>query len=69
MRNDIKTPIILPVSKVEQPIGEFYVGTMDARTLTKISYTEIRAFIEGRQDKIAGIQRERSQKRIEEIKK
>lgn len=69
MRNDIKTPIILPVSKVEQPIGEFYVGTMDARTLTKISYTEIRAFIEGTQDKIAGIQRERSQKRIEEIKK
>lgn len=69
MRNDIKTPIILPVSKVEQPIGEFYVGTMDARTLTKISYTEIRAFIEGKQDKIAGIQRERSPKRIEEIKK
>lgn len=69
MRNDIKTPIILPVSKVEQPIGEFYVGRMDARTLTKISYTEIRAFIEGTQDKIAGIQRERSQKRIDEIKK
>lgn len=69
MHNDIKTPIILPVSKVEQPIGEFYVGTMDARTLTEISYTEIRAFIDGKQDTIAGIQRERSKKRIDEIKK
>tara|TARA_Y100000588_G_scaffold180470_1_gene194237 strand:+ start:716 stop:1975 length:1260 start_codon:yes stop_codon:yes gene_type:complete len=69
VRNEIKAPIILPVSKVQQPIGEFYVGTMDARTLTRISYTEIRAFIEGTQDTIAGIQRERSQKRIDEIRK
>ncbi|MCF7748499.1 DGQHR domain-containing protein [Sulfitobacter sp. M39] len=69
MRNDINIPIVLPVSKVEQPIGEFYVGRVDARTLTKISYTEIRAFVDGKQDKIAGIQRERSKKRIDEIKK
>jgi len=69
VRDDIKTPIVLQVSKVEQPIGEFYVGRLDARTLTKISYTEIRAFLDGTQDKIAGIQRERSPKRIEDIKK
>lgn len=68
MCNNIKTPIVLPVSKVNQPIGEFYVGRIDSRTLTTISYTEIRAFVEGRQDKIAGIQRERSPKRIADIK-
>ncbi len=69
MRSDIPLPITFPVTKVTQPIGDFYVGCIDARTLVKISYTEIRAFLEGTQDKIAGIQRERSEKRIKEIKK
>ncbi|WP_099828249.1 DGQHR domain-containing protein [Oceaniglobus indicus] len=69
MNNNSFTPIVLPVSKVSQPIGDFYVGRLDARTLVNISYTEIRAFLEGTQEKIAGIQRERSPKRIEEIKK
>jgi DGQHR domain-containing protein len=66
---DILTPIRIPVSKVSQPIGEFYVGRMDARTLVKISYTEIRRFLAGTQETIAGIQRERSEKRINEIRK
>nr|WP_281379197.1 DGQHR domain-containing protein [Amaricoccus macauensis] len=62
-------PINIPVSKVSQPIGDFYVGCIDARTLVGISYTEIRAFISGTQGKIAGIQRERSEKRIKSIEK
>lgn len=66
---DIQVPIRIPVSKVSQPIGDFYVGSIDARTLLKISYVEIRAFRDGRQEKIAGIQRERSEGRINEIKK
>lgn len=69
MSNDLQLPIRLPVSKVSQPIGDFYVGRVDARTLVKISYTEIRAFLEGTQETIAGIQRERSERRIKEIKK
>ena len=69
MSNDIKIPIRIPVSKIVQPIGDFYVGRMDARTLMKISYTEIRRFIAGTQNKIAGIQRERSEKRINEIRR
>ena len=68
MPKDIEVPIRLPVAKVEQPIGDFYVGRMDARRLLAISYTEIRRFIEGTQDKIAGIQRERSEGRIKQIK-
>lgn len=61
--------VTFPVSKVSQPIGDFYVGRMSARDLIKISYTEIRAFNDGSQKKIAGIQRERSEKRIREIGK
>lgn len=69
MPENASMPIRITVSKVTQPIGDFYVGSIDAHTLVKISYTEIRRFIEGTQDKIAGIQRERSEKRINEIKK
>ncbi len=68
MRDDIEVPIRLPVAKVTQPIGDFYVGRMDARRLVAISYTEIRRFATGTQDKIAGIQRERSKRRINQIK-
>ncbi len=69
MYEDIAIPIRLPVAKVSQPIGDFYVGRIDARRLIAISYTEIRRFMEGTQDTIAGIQRERSERRIKEIKK
>ena len=69
MRDDIETPIRVAVARVSQPIGDLYVGRMDARRLVAISYTEIRSFVEGTQDKIAGIQRERSERRINEIKK
>lgn len=65
----MEMPITIPVSKVKQPIGDFYVGCIDARQLLKISYTEIRKFEDGTQEKIAGIQRERSPRRIEEIKR
>ena len=68
MPKDIEVPIRLPVAKVAQPIGDFYVGRMDARRLLAISYTEIRRFIKGTQDKIAGIQRERSEGRINQIR-
>lgn len=69
MADSVDAPIRVPVTKVSQPIGDFYVGRMDARTLLKISYVEIRRFEEGTQEKIAGIQRERSPRRIEDIKK
>ncbi|MBE0563188.1 MAG: DGQHR domain-containing protein [Ochrobactrum anthropi] len=59
----------MAVTKVSQPIGDFYVGRIPARTLLRMSYVEIRRFQEGTQDRIAGIQRERSEGRIGEIKK
>lgn len=71
MANDIKLPIAItiPVSKVAQPIGDFYVGRIDARTLLEISYVEIRKFEKGTQEKIAGIQRERNEGRVNEIRR
>lgn len=68
MENEIK-PVQITVSKVSQPIGEFYVGRIESRELRAISYVEIRAFLAGTQRKIAGIQRERNEGRINEIKR
>jgi len=59
----------IAVSKVSQPIGEFYVGRVESRVLRSMAYVEIRAFLEGTQKKIAGIQRERNEGRIDEIKR
>ncbi|KIN64888.1 DGQHR domain protein [Sulfitobacter noctilucicola] len=59
----------IAVSRVSQPIGEFYVGRIESRALRAISYVEIREFLEGKQRKIAGIQRERNEGRINEIKR
>lgn len=59
--------IEISVLRVEQPIGEFYIGAIDARSLNKIAYTEIRRFNKGTQDQIAGIQRERAPKRVKEL--
>ena len=69
MNNSVEPPIKIIVAKVSQPIGDFYVGRMDARTLNAISYTEIRKFEEGKQKSIAGIQRERSDHRVKQIEK
>ena len=69
MHKEVEVPIRLPVAKVSQPIGDFYVGRIDSRKLSAISFTEIRRFKSGDQDTIAGIQRERSKGRIEQIKK
>lgn len=69
MANEKDKEIRIAVSKVSQPIGEFYVGTVESRILRSMAYVEIRAFQEGTQKKIAGIQRERNEGRINEIKR
>lgn len=68
MENNLE-PVQIIVSKVKQPIGEFYVGSIESRKLRAISFVEIRSFHEGTQKKIAGIQRERNEGRINEIKR
>lgn len=60
----------LPVLKVEQPIGVFYIASMKAKDLVDISYSDVRRLAQDQRDveKYLGIQRPVSPKRIREIK-
>lgn len=60
-------PISLRVLKVDQPIGEFYIGAIDSRVLNSIATVEVREFLGGRAQDIGGIQRQLSSKRVNEI--
>lgn len=61
----------LPVLKVEQPIGTFYIASVKAKDLVEISYSDVRRLAEDQRDleKYLGIQRPVSAKRIKDIKK
>ena len=61
----------LPVLKVEQPIGTFYIASVKARDLVEISFSDVRRLAEDQRDleKYLGIQRPVSPKRIKDIKK
>lgn len=58
------------VLKVTQPIGEFYITSIKASDLVKISYNDVRRLAKEERDveKYLGIQRPISKKRISEIK-
>lgn len=57
----------LRVLKVSQPIGEFYIGSIESRDLIEISTVEIREFLQGNPDDLAGIQRKLSKSRLKEL--
>ena len=63
--------IRLPVLKISQPIGDFFIASITARDLVKISYVDVRRLAEDERDleRYLGIQRPVSKKRINEIKK
>jgi DGQHR domain-containing protein len=56
----------VPVLRVTQPIGEFFVGVISAKDLIEISSADIRR-IEGDLDRYVGIQRKLSEDRVKEI--
>lgn len=65
-----KKSVSFPVIRVSQPIGDFYVGSMQAKDLAEISYFDIRRIsLDEREnfDTYLGIQREINRKRVEEI--
>jgi DGQHR domain-containing protein len=57
--------------KIDQPIGTFYVGTIDSSDLIDISYADIRTIEQERRDieTYLGIQRPLSPNRVKEIEK
>lgn len=64
------TQVSFPVIKVNQPIGEFFIGNINARELVEISYADVRR-IEGEQrdvEKYLGIQRPLDKARVKKIK-
>ncbi len=68
--NTPNNSISLPVLKVRQPIGEFFIASINAEDLVKISYRDVRKLAEeeGDFEKYLGIQRPVSTKRINQIK-
>ena len=58
----------LKVLKVDQPIGEFYIGAIRSTDLLEISTVDVRRFSEGRADSIDGIQRELSKTRLKSLR-
>src|SRR5579863_1368097 len=58
----------VPVLKVQQPIGGFFVGAMDSKRLCEITHFDIRRMLHERGfETYLGIQRPLNEKRVEEI--
>ncbi|ESZ50743.1 DGQHR domain-containing protein [Mesorhizobium sp. RSR565B] len=61
--------LAVPVVRVTQPIGDFYVGAIGSRDLFEITYFDIRKIlIEDGLDTYLGIQRQLNPKRVDEIR-
>lgn len=54
--------------EVEQPIGKFYVGTIEAHDLVDISYADVHRIEERDVERIVGIERPLVKSRVKEIK-
>lgn len=54
--------------EVTQPIGTFYIGSIDAKDLIDISYADVRRIKERDVEKYLGIQRPLSESRVSELK-
>ena len=66
----MEQPIIIPVVRVKQPLGEFFIGSINAKDLVKISFADVRR-IHGEQrevEKYLGIQRPLDKGRVKSIK-
>lgn len=61
--------IILPVIEVSQSIGTFFIGSMSAEDLVRISYADVRRIEKRDVEKYLGIQRSLDDKRVKQIKK
>lgn len=61
--------VIVPILEVKQPVGNFYLGVIEARDLLAISFSDVRR-TDGRDlERYIGIQRDLSEGRVSEIKK
>lgn len=61
------TSLTIKVLKVDQPIGEFYIGAIQSDVLNSIATVDIREFLDDKAKELAGIQRRLSKVRVKEI--
>lgn len=62
--------IELPCVRVSQPIGDFYIASIDSTILGQITYADVRKLTKEREiDQYLGIQREVNPKRVKDIGK
>ena len=62
--------IVLSCIKVEQPLGVFFVASIDSKVLIEITFSDVRKMTGEREiDTYLGIQREVDPKRVKEIEK
>jgi DGQHR domain-containing protein len=67
---DERYEIVLPCIRVEQPLGIFFVASIDSTILREITYSDIRKMTGEREiDTYLGIQREVDPKRVKDINK
>lgn len=65
---DEEFSIELPCVRVSQPLGDFYVASIDSTILGQITFADVRRLTEEREvDRYLGIQREVNPKRIKEL--
>ena len=65
---DEEFTIELPCVRVSQPLGDFYVASIDSAILGQITFADVRRLTEEREvDRYLGIQREVNSKRIKEL--
>ncbi|MDH5647348.1 MAG: DGQHR domain-containing protein [Candidatus Heimdallarchaeota archaeon] len=64
---DKNKPLKIPVQKISQPIGDFFIASLDARELAEISYSDVRE-MRREVERYLGIQRPLNKKRVKEIR-
>lgn len=64
-----ETPIKVDCIEVTQPIGSFYIGSIDSADLVRISYADVRRIEERDVEVLSGIERPLSMKRVIELRK
>lgn len=64
-----KNQLKIPAYQIKQPIGEFFIASMDAQHLVDISYSDVRRMEGDREiERYLGIQRPLKKKRVKEIR-
>lgn len=66
---DMRTEVSFRAIPVEQPIGTFFVGVMNARDLVEISVADVRRLHDTEFDEYIGIQRRLDPKRSKDLRK